>query len=257
MKIKGSIISGVLLLGVGLCVTGYATTRDDFNYDELAKSEFEIVEDTFDAENLKGIKCDITAENIKIISTDNVNIKITSKKSEELNYTFSIDDENYLNVVQNIEKSWGFIDWNIFNINKTVDPLIIEIPKNSKYELFLDLKAANLEIKDLDFTKVDLLCNAGNIDMDNCNVDYLNVDVNAGNLDFNEFTIGELMCKMNAGNADFKAKITKSANLSCNAGNIDVILTDNKDNYTINGVGNGSVKILTEEDASDIDIKFE
>lgn len=255
MKIKGAIISGIIILGIGLCVTGYATTRDDFNFDEISKSQFELVENTFE-KDIKGIKCDIKAENIKIISTDNTDIKITSKKSEELNYTFTIDDNNYLNVVQNIEKSWGFIDWNIFNINKTVDPLVIELPKDTNYDLFLELNAANLEIKNLDFKTVELNCNAGNIDMDNCNVDVLKVDVDAGNLDFNEFTIKTLECKIAAGNADFKAKITESANLSCNAGNIDVILTDSKDNYMINGVGNGNVKIITNENASDIDIKF-
>lgn len=256
MKIKGAIISGILLLGVGCAVTGYATTRDDFNFEEISKSQFEIVEDTFDADII-GIKCDIKAENIKIIPTEDDEIKIKSKKSEELSYTFSIDDENYLNVVQNIEKSWGFIDWNIFNINKTVDPLIIEIPKEMTYDLYLKINAANLDIENLNFKKVELKCNAGNIDMKSCNVDTLDVDVNAGNLDFNEFTINTLNCKIDAGNADFKAKFTNSAYIKCNAGNIDVILTDNEENYTINGVGQGPVKIITEKNASDIDIKFE
>lgn len=256
MKIKGAIISGILLLGVGLCVTGYATTRDDFNFEEISKSQFEIEENTFDAD-IVGIKCDIKAENIKIVPTEEDEIKIKSKESEELSYTFTIDEENYLNVVQKINKSWGFIDWNIFNINKTTEPLIIELPTDHLYNLNLDVNAANLEVKDLDFKTIDLKCNAGNIDMINCDIDVLNVDIDAGNLDFKDFTINELKCKLNAGNADFKVEITKSAELTCNAGNIDIILKGGRDKYSVNGVGNGDIKIITKKNVSDIDIDFE
>ena len=260
MKIRGFIITGVILLAAGAGITGYAATREDFNKDMFTGGVTfsEISYNGEDSGKVENVKFNASADYINIVKSDTNEIKMNVKESAFYSYTYQINEEtNTLEINQVKKEEWPFlIAFSFWN----EEPFVLELPNTVALEV--ELNAGALKINDLDLNDVKLHMNAGATKLDNVVAKNVNLDIDAGAASFENVTFDDLTVKLNAGALEFKnasvnsfvadidagsfeykGVVKTSATLEVSAGSGDIVLTDGADNYTVNGIGNGAAQI--------------
>ncbi|MDE6241445.1 MAG: DUF4097 domain-containing protein [Anaeroplasmataceae bacterium] len=273
MKIKGFIITGIILTILGVGATAVASTQMDFKegYPGLfADPNLEKKEETFG--EIKKISYDGTDENIDIIYGEGENI-FTYYESDTLTYDISYDEElKELSIIQ--KHSFTFFNFSLskkatLSINSSLD------------ELQMKAAAGNVGIKDLTITKADVDVSAGNLKIENSSISALDLESdagnvnlydltvdssvfgvkagnlkienskitssvihsNAGNVNLKDSTFDTVEAKLNAGNLTFNGDILIQAEFKVDAGNLKLTLSRPQASYTMNGEGEGETII--------------
>lgn len=258
MKIRGFIVTGVLFAAVGAGITGYAASRDDFNYEEIQNVNVELEEKSYSAAEVDRIYLSASADSFKIIETDTDEIKITGKKTNYMSYTYTLEDKE-LTIQQEYEEKWYFriFPFNLYQLWAEADTsYTIAIPKNAIAELHLEIHAGNIMIEHQELTRMVLDVNAGNVEILDTTIKEADIQVNAGNIKLTALTAEELQLIVNAGNVNANGRIIKSANFEVNAGNIDLELTGTEQDYCVNGKGNGAAVITGNADVGHFGYKY-
>ncbi|MDE5547279.1 MAG: DUF4097 domain-containing protein, partial [Anaeroplasmataceae bacterium] len=274
MKIKGFIITGIILTILGVGATAVASTQMDFKegYPGLfADPNLEKKEETFG--EIKKISYDGTDENIDIIYGEGENI-FTYYESDTLTYDISYDEElKELSIIQ--KHSFTFFNFSLskkatLSINSSLDELQMKasagnvgIKDLTIINANLDVSAGNLKIEKSNISTLELESDAGNVNLYDLTVDSSKLDVkagnlivhnsiftnsiihgNAGNIDLKSTTFESLEAKLNAGNLTFNGDILIQAEFKVDAGNLKLTLSRPQTSYTMNGEGEGETTIL-------------
>ncbi len=259
MKIKGFIITGVLVLAAGAGITGYAATRDDFNFEEIKDNSVEFEEISYTVDEVNSIYLDAAADNYKIISNDSNEIKILGKKTKHMRYTYTLDETKKLTILQEYDKKWYFhiFPFNLFGFWSDYNtPYTISLPENAIEALDLEVNAGNVVIENQTLKNLILDINAGNVEINNLNTETLDIEVNAGNIKALNLTTNTVLVEVNAGNANMQGKIIKGGSFNVNAGNIDLELIGKPEDYCVNGTGTGESRITSEVDAGNFEYRI-
>lgn len=260
MKIRGFIIAGILLSAVGGGLTGYAATREDFNFEELSHAEVELEEISYSTEEISSIFLTAAADNVKIVESDTEEIRIIGKKAEYMQYIYTLDEPTKsLTIEQEYEKNWFFriFSFNPFWWNQELKtPYTIFIPKTGLKSMELTVNAGNAEIEQQNIERFSAHLNAGNLVIRNSSFIEIGLEVNAGNCSAENIATATLTAKVNAGNAEILSRITTFAKVDVNAGNAVLELIGDAEEYCINGKGNGSASIEVNVDLGNFRYSF-
>lgn len=260
MKIKGFIITGILLAAAGGGITGYAATREDFNFEELSHTEVELEEKSYSSETISSIFLTVAADNVKIVESDTEEIKIIGKKTEYMQYIYTVDEEaKALTIEQKYEKNWflKIFSFNPFGWNQELKtPYTIFVPKSGLKSMELTVAAGNTEINQQNIDSFSVHLNAGNVEIQNSVFNEINLEVNAGNCSAKNITAASLTAEVNAGNTEILSRITTLARIEVNAGNAILVLIGNAEDYSVNGKGNGSARIEVDVDLGNFRYSF-
>ncbi|MDE6655474.1 MAG: DUF4097 domain-containing protein [Anaeroplasmataceae bacterium] len=275
MKIKGFIITGIILTILGVGATAIASTQLDFQEGfagVFADPNLEKKEETFG--EIHKIVYDGKDENIDIIYSEGENT-FTYYESDTLTYDISYDEElKELTIHQN----HMFTFFNFSFINKKATLTV----NSSLEELQMKAAAGNIGIKDLEIQKANVDVSAGNLKIENSIIPILDLESAAGNVNLHDLTVdsskldvkaGNLKiedskivnatihanagnvnlkdthfdsveAKLNAGNLTFYGDILIHADFKLDAGNLKLTLARPQTSYTINGEGEGDTTIL-------------
>ncbi|MDE6407512.1 MAG: DUF4097 domain-containing protein [Anaeroplasmataceae bacterium] len=286
MKIKGFVITGIILTILGVGATAVASTQIDFKegYTALfADPNLEEKQETFG--EIQKVTYDGSDENIEIVYGEGENT-FTYYESETLTYDISYDEElKELTIIQN--HSFTFFS---FSFGKKATLTL----NSSLEELQMEASAGNIGIKDLTITKVKVDVSAGNLkiensiiptldlesDAGNVNLHHVTVDssifvvragnlkiedskfekseihANAGNVNLKDTTFNVIDAKLNAGNLKFSGDVLTRAEFKLDAGNLTLTLSRPSASYTINGEGAGTTTILYKVSAGNKNIYY-
>lgn len=250
---KGCIITGFILIILGVVALAYAATRDDFK--QVLNGNVEVEELIFKTDNINTIKFDACAENLIIKKSNDSQIKIMNKKSEGYTYIVAEDvASKTLCISQDIKNGFLFDISTLFSINEP--KYEIYVPENLELEILID--AGNLDVENVNLEKLNIKINAGNLDVVNAIVNNSDITVSAGNMDVKKSTFSNLVSTVNAGNLDIESKIINNAKIDINAGNLNLKLIGNQDIYNVNGNNpSGTVNITYDIDAGNKDIIYQ
>ncbi|MDE5855927.1 MAG: DUF4097 domain-containing protein, partial [Anaeroplasmataceae bacterium] len=214
MKIKGFIITGIILTILGVGATAVASTQMDFKdgYTGLfADPNLEEKMETFG--EIQKISYDGKDDNIEIIFSEGENT-FTYYESETLTYDVSYDEESKeLTIVQS--HSFTFFT---FSLGKKATLTI----NSSLEELQMKAAAGNVGIKDLTITKADVDVSAGNLKIENSSILSLDLESDAGNVNLYDLAVDSSVFGVKAGNLKIEnSKITSSV-IHSNAGNVNL-----------------------------------
>ncbi|MCM1131505.1 MAG: DUF4097 domain-containing protein [Roseburia sp.] len=274
MKIKGFIITGIILTVLGVGATAVASTQMDFDegYTSLfADPNLEEKMETFG--EIKKISYNGKDESLDIVYSEQTNT-FTYYESDALTYDISYDETlKELTIVQH--HSFTLFS---FSTGKKATLAI----SSSLEEVDLDVSAGNIGIKDLTIDKIDLDVSAGNLKIENSILSILELESDAGNVNLYDLSIDSsvfdvkagnlkienskitrsiihsnvgnvnlqnstfdtLEAKLNAGNLTFNGDIHTHADFKLDAGNLKLTLSRPQASYTINGEGEGKTIIL-------------
>lgn len=268
MKVKGFIITGAILICLGLGLTAVASTQLDFNeeFNSLyTDPSLEEKQETFGS--IARVVYEGDDESIDIIYQEGEN-SFTYYEGKKLTYdiTYNEDDQE-LRIKQNHS-------WSIFNFGFRNKKAIISV--NSALEdVELKVSAGNVGFKGISMNTGRIEVDAGNLKIEDCTITNLSVDASAGNLKIERSTITEAMLDLSAGNLKmqetkfdlvkatlsagnlaFTGDILVYANFNLSAGNLHITLDRDASCYQVNGKGEGNSIILYEVSAGTKEIIF-
>lgn len=274
MKIKGFIITGIILTLLGAGVTAVASTQIDFKNGftgVFADPNLEEKEETFG--EIQKIIYDGTDDNIEIIYSESENT-FTYYESDTLTYDVSYDEAlKELTIVQKHAVTFFTFSFGkkaTLTINSSLDELQMKasagnvgIKDLTIAKMNVDISAGNLKIEHSNITTLELESSAGNVNLHDLSIDSSKLEIkagnlkiedsklansiihgNAGNMDFKKTTFDTLEAKLNAGNITFSGDIITQAEFKVNAGNLNLTLARSHASYMVNGEGQGSTTIL-------------
>lgn len=286
MKVKGFIITGIVLLILGGGITAVASTRINF------KEEFNGVftDPNLEEKNqnfgqIDRVVYDGTDENIDIIYGDENNF--TYYESDSLTYEIDYDEQSKeLKIIQN--HKFSFFNFSFLNkkatlsIHSTLDSIDIDakagnigIKDMTIATASLEVNAGNIKIEGSNFTTLQVKSDAGNVNVNHLTIETGNFDIKAGNLKIVESNIKkstivsnagnvnlvtvyleEIDTRLNAGNFTFSGDILKRGEFKLDAGNMKLLFARAKTDYTVNGEGSGDTIILYKVSAGNKNIQY-
>ena len=166
-----------------------------------------------------------------IESTTGDNTVITYD-SEVMWYEVNYNEET--KTVSIHQKTKGFV-FTIGN-SRNDKPVVVKINGDLE-KLTVDIDAASLEVKDLTINSV-------------------NISIDAGKASFENTIISKGEMEIDAGKVEFEGKILTSLDASVDAGSIELELNQSESEFTVNGRGNGSIRLEIDVDAGDYDIDY-
>lgn len=274
MKIKGFIITGIILTILGVGATAVASTQMDFKegYTGLfADPNLEEKVETFG--EIQKISYDGKDANIEIIFSEGENT-FTYYESETLTYDISYDEElKELTIVQNHSFTFftfslgkkatltinssleelqmkasagnvGIMDLTIAKVDIDVSAGNLKIENSSILSLDLESDAGNVNLYDLTVDSSVFGVRAGNLKIENSKITSSVIHSNAGNVNLKDSTFDTIEAKLNAGNLIFSGDILTHADFKLDAGNLKLTLSRPQASYTVNGEGEGETTIL-------------
>lgn len=291
MKIKGLLITGILLLILGVGITAVAATQINFKdefYGFFSDPTLEEKNETFAA--IKKITYDGSDENLEIVYSAEEN-SFTYYEGDYLTYDIQYDEEEKeLHIIQNhsfsfIHFSFGFTNKKaILSINSELEELLVDTGagnialkgltvKTTK----LDVSASNLKLENMTIESLDILSSAGNVNLNHVaakvakfdlkagnlkieesSLQSSTIDVSAGNVNLLNCSVETLDAKLSAGNLHFKGDILVHADVKLSAGNLELRLERGEGSYCVNGVGDaGMTTILYHLSAGNSKVYYE
>lgn len=243
MKNKVLIIVGIILtvLGIGLCI--FAATLDGFNL--TASYEYKEVE----YGEVISIKYEGMKDNLIIEANDNENTYI--EYYENNNYYYDITYNELTKELLITQKGSSF-----FNLRNSINDFKIKV-SNLINEIDINTDAGNTIINDLYIHKLKVNLDAGNVKLTNTVINIsMIIDVNAGNLITNNVESMIVNVDIDAGNIDYDGKINMEFNCNIDVGKCKLCLYQNSEDFMINKIGAGHIKITYDIDLGDFDIYF-
>lgn len=277
MKIKGLLITGILLLILGVGITAVAATQINFDeefYGFFSDPTLEEKHQTFGA--IQKITYDGSDENLEIVYSSEEN-NFTYYEGDYLTYDIRYDEEAMeLHIIQNhsfsfMHFSFGFANKKaILSINSELEELLVDTGagniglkgltvKTTK----LDVSASNLKLENMTIKALDILSSAGNVNLNHVTVETSKfdlkagnlriedsrlqsstIDISAGNVNLSECLLETLDAKLSAGNLSFKGDIFVHADLKLSAGNLEMKLERGQSSYCVNGVGDAGMTTI-------------
>ena len=173
MKLKYFIISGLLLIVIGLvaCMVGYTNEGFDQSFDELTT---EVSTKTYSLEEVSKISFDSNVDELKIISSTGNEIKITTSVKGGFYYDMNVEGK-----VLNIEK-----DSNSIFTNGSCE-VVIEIPSSAIIDLEINVDTGEVDIENIKSSNINVEVNVGNAEIKNTDFVNLDVEVEVGDIDLN------------------------------------------------------------------------
>ena len=291
MKIKGLLITGILLLILGVGITAVAATQINFEeefYGFFSDPTLEEKHQTFGA--IQKITYDGSDENLEIVYSTEEN-NFTYYEGDYLTYDIQYDEEaKELHIIQNhsfsfIHFSFGFANKKaVLAINSELEELLVDTGagniglkgltvKTTK----LDVSASNLKLENMTIQTLDILSSAGNVNLhhvtaetakfdlkagnlkiEESNLESSTIDVSAGNVNLMNCKVETLDAKLSAGNLHFKGDILVHGDVKLSAGNLELKLARTQASYCVNGVGEaGMTTILYDLSAGNAKVYYE
>ena len=278
MKLRVTIIIGILLLIVGSGMMIAAASQENFNIKNVLFTNLEAEEKLYNADEIEGIYFDAEVDSLVVYKTAREDIRIIGKKGDNLEYNYRIDDNGILCIEQETKGVLGkFININIFGtIGIEEMKFIIELPEAFNKDLTIDINAGNLEIRNYDANKINIDINAGAAKLEKLNVDNLTANIDVGDIDINNCTfntssikveVGDIdisnclfsnsIIEVEVGDIDANAEVTSSLDVSVEVGDINLNLIGTDDLYKINNDSNGTVIIKIDVEVGDFDYSFQ
>lgn len=287
MKVKGFIITGIILSILGIGITAVASTQ--INFDEEFHGIFtdpNLEEKKQSFGDIETIVYHGTDENLDIVYGEGENT-FTYYESESLTYEIGYNEEKKeLEIIQ--KHTFTFFNFSFLNkkatlfINSSLDSVEINATagnigiKNLTIDnANIDVNAGNLKLENTTFSSLIVKSDAGNVNANQLTTDIGNFDVKAGNLKLVDSNIkhstiisnagnvnlvhvifDEVNARLNAGNFTFTGDISSHGEFRLDAGNMNLKLSRSKDAYTINGEGSGESVILYKISAGNKKIYF-
>ena len=173
MKLKYFIISGLLLIVIGLvaCIVGYTNEGFNQSFDELTT---EVSTKTYSLEEVSKISFDSNVDELEIISTTGNEIKVTTSVKGGFYYDMNVEGK-----VLNIEQ-----DSNSIFTNGSCE-VVIEIPSSATIDLEINVDTGEVDIENIKSSNIKVEVNVGNVEINNTDFVNLNVEVEVGNIDLN------------------------------------------------------------------------
>ncbi len=249
MKIKGFIISGILLCCIGGGLTIYATTRDDFDL-QNAYVDPTLEERQRDLGTISSIHYEGSVEQLIIQTGEEASMSYFEGKHT----TYEITEDELTKELTIIQKRDGF--WNQFGGGNGVNrPMIITI-SNSLADMSIQLSAGTIEIKNVTTVSSSIDLDAGTILKENVNEATSETIVNAGEIVVHDSTCGKAELHLNAGDIRFSGLILSSLDAKVNCGHIELKLENTRNLCKINGNGDGLIVINYDVDAGTSRVDF-
>lgn len=268
MKVKGFIITGAILICLGLGLTAVASTQLDFNeeFNSLyVDPSLEEKKETFGS--IAKVVYEGDDESIDIIYQEGEN-SFTYYEGKNLTYEITYNkDIQELRIKQNHS-------WNLFNFGFRGKKAVITV--NSALETVelsvsagnvgfkglsintgsIEVDAGNLKIEDSTITNLSVDASAGNLRIERSIITDATLDLSAGNLNLQETQFDSVKAKLSAGNLTFTGDVLVYANFNLDAGNLHITLDREASCYQVNGKGEGDSIILYEVSAGNKEINF-
>ncbi|MGN1296001.1 MAG: DUF4097 family beta strand repeat-containing protein, partial [Bacilli bacterium] len=211
-----------------------------------------------------------------LISEDRSDLYIQNKELEDMTYTIE-KNGNSINITQNNESiisSFFSLSW-VRNKVFTKTPLIIKIPSSLELDYSIEINGGSINIDNLQGKNVDLDVNAGSISINDLTSSNLQVNLSAGSLkiqnvtsslidvrvsagsaSLNNVDASDVSVKLSAGSCKYEGVIKETGDFSVSAGSLSITLTDGRENYTVNGSGDGKAIITTSKSAGSLSITY-
>lgn len=255
MKIKGFIISGVLLAAIGGGAMAYSTTISDFDFEKM-KFNVTMEEQSYTIKDeITSLKYNGIAEKLFVYKSETSEVMLEGYKSDYMDFTYSIEDGK-LTINQKYVDKWYDFFFKFNGWNYKSPEFKLYLPEKEYNLIDLDISASSLELNNLNTKALKLNCKAGNVVIDSSSIGTLDASITAGNLEISDSKASIADLKIIAGNIDFIGEITTKGDFSTTAGNIEVTLPQSADFYKVNGVGSGEVEIVTTSNAGSIKLNF-
>ena len=222
MKIKGFLIAGSIVFGIGLIVLVIVSLLPGFSYNNL---KYPVTEKQYNYDEILNVYYEGDVEGLVIEGTTGDN---TEAMWYEVNYN---ETTKSISIIQKTKK----YSFSIGN-SRNDKPVIVKINGDLE-KLTVDIDAASLEVKDLTINSV-------------------NISIDAGKASFENTIISKGEMEIDAGKVEFEGKILTSLDASVDAGSIELELNQSESEFTVNGRGNGSIRLEIDVDAGDYDIDY-
>lgn len=255
MKIKGFIISGVILAVIGGGAMAYSTRISDFDFDKL-KFNVTMEEQAYTiTDEITSLEYNGVAEKLFVYKSETSEAKIEGYKSDYMDFSYSIENGK-LTIDQKYEDKWYDFFFKFNGWNYKAPEFKVYLPEKEYDLIDLDISASSLELNDLNTKALKLNCTAGNITINSSSIGTLDASIKAGNLEISDSKASIADLKITAGNIDFVGDITAKGIFSTTAGNIEISLPQSSGFYKVNGAGEGNVEIYTNSTAGHININY-
>lgn len=249
MKIKGFIISGILLCCIGGGLTIYATTREDFDY-KNAYVDPTLEERQKDLGIVSSIHYEGSVEQLIIQTGEEASISYFEGKHT----TYEITEDEATKGLTIIQKRDSF--WHQFGGGTGANkPMVITIP-NPLADMYIELAAGTITIKNITTASSSIDLDAGSVLKENVNEVTSTTKVNAGDIVVKDSTCGDAKLDVAAGDIQFSGLVLSSLDAKVNCGFIELNLENIRDLCKINGEGNGLITINYDVDAGDSKVSF-
>lgn len=229
------IFIGIIILVIALGLNGW-TLRLHFSTEEF-NSEQEI----------NKVVVDKSVGSMKINYYDGDKIQIFYPTSN--NYEVSVKyDDGCVRVTSRRPKWFEFSIW-LAHIPETV----INLPKDTTFELDLTVNAGSLRIQEGQYSKVRITVNAGSLRANNIECDTFNAKVNAGSMNINNITCHtSFKGEVNAGSLNAKNVICPTITAEVSAGSLNMTVKGIEAEYNISAhVSAGSSNLRSKSGTTD------
>lgn len=254
MKLRGFIISGLLLAVMGVLIIVIAVTRSDFKK-SVIDSNITTEELVYSASEVQNITFEANVENLIVKQSENGEIKIISKSSEYFNYEFNKNDETKtLTIKQNEDDSWFRFDL-LGLIGKTDVKYEIYLPKGMIKDLNIDIDTGNVVIENQEFDELNVSVDAGNVELKKVNALTGVIYADVGNVDIDNSVFGTIKAQADVGNVSAHTSVTVYGLFVVDVGNVNVELIGKQGDYNVNGNNQGNISIDIQVDVGNEDYK--
>lgn len=287
MKIKGFLVTGIILCVLGIGATAVASTQIDFNeeFDGLfTDPSLEEKEESF-GEIVK-VHYDGAEENLDIIYAEGENT-FTYYEGKSVSYEIRYDEDlKELFINQNRSFSFFSISFGrkkaVLSINSSLEEIEIDaaagnvgIKNMTISRARLDVNAGNLKIENSRISALDIVSDAGNVrinqlstdtgiievkagnlKIENSNINSAKITADAGNVNLLDSTFTTLSIKLSAGNLTFVGDVLTEGEFRLSAGNLNMTLARSKNQYIVNGEGTGDTIILYKVSAGNTTVNY-
>ena len=258
MKVRGFVIFGIVALIAGGSIAAYAATREDFELKKYSKEDVTINEVTYATTDLSKIYLDVKTDTVEILSENRENILIQNKIFDDLSYTINLEN-NELSIIENNNSKWfDFIRFEHLGKLHAFNsiPLVIKVPETLKVFYDIDVSAGTIKATNINASRIKVHASAGTVKLNNVKAEEANIDVSAGTVKIENAIVNDVTAHVSAGTCIYTGEIKEKGTFDVSAGTINLKFLDAQENYTVNGVGTGSVKITGTKSAGTFTYSF-
>ncbi|MDE7213682.1 MAG: DUF4097 domain-containing protein, partial [Anaeroplasmataceae bacterium] len=215
MKIKGFIISGIILSILGIGITAVASTQIDFDNEFVGAFDdpnLEQKEQTFG--EITRVIYDASTEGIEIVYGEGDNT-LTYWESKRITYEITYDEDTK---TLSIEQDYKFSFFN-FSIRNTKARLLLN---SNLEEVEIDSSAGSVSIRGMTIGKADIEVSAGSVKLEDSSISNLKIDSSAGSVSLQDTTVDTSHFELSAGSLSMKDCSITEATIHSSAGGVSL-----------------------------------